>query len=194
MTLSALIIFQNFDSLPVAYSDKEFPPPLKQIQSGWLGVGTKCNDDLQVAYKKSDWNPVCIKTESMQPLIERNWLHDSQTFHITISTDKQIYQRHESISITLTNISSYALHTPSTPIVPTLQNSVGYSTSTSPFLGEDTLEPGKSIVKVFSPDDIRNSFIEPHTGLFHITADHFYMYDEQYGPKHTFEIIKSELT
>lgn len=47
--------------------------PLKQLKSGITVDEIQCKEELHLAIKTSNGNPICIKPETRQKLIERGW-------------------------------------------------------------------------------------------------------------------------
>ncbi|QLH06235.1 hypothetical protein C5F50_03445 [Nitrosopumilus ureiphilus] len=48
-------------------------PPLKQIANGISSIDVICKEDLQLVFKNMDDNPACVKTTTVDKLIERGW-------------------------------------------------------------------------------------------------------------------------
>ena len=61
-------------------------PPLKQLSIGIDPHNVICKEGLELIFKKSNFNPACVKPSSIEKLIEREWAaehnpdHDGQ-FH-----------------------------------------------------------------------------------------------------------------
>jgi len=47
--------------------------PLKQIQLGTLPQNVACKDGFELVIKASNKMPACVKTSSVQALVERGW-------------------------------------------------------------------------------------------------------------------------
>ena len=58
------------------HHDTKYESPLKQLESvsDWHDI--KCNKGLTLIFKNSIWMPVCVKTDSVEKLIERGWASD----------------------------------------------------------------------------------------------------------------------
>jgi carboxymethylenebutenolidase len=71
ISICSLIFFvQAYDySYGVAY----FSPPLKQIQNGMNPSDVTCTEGLQLVMKSSNGLPACVKSLSVEKLIERGW-------------------------------------------------------------------------------------------------------------------------
>ncbi|MFZ8908461.1 MAG: dienelactone hydrolase family protein [Nitrosopumilaceae archaeon] len=50
-----------------------FPPPLKQIQEGVEPTNVTCAEGLELVLKLSNGQPACIKSSSVEKLIQRGW-------------------------------------------------------------------------------------------------------------------------
>jgi len=52
---------------------KQPSSPKKQLQSGVLAEEIKCKEGLELAFKNTNNSPVCVKSGTLQKLIERGW-------------------------------------------------------------------------------------------------------------------------
>ena len=50
-----------------------FPPPLKQISDGIKPKNVICNEGLQIILKSNNNFPACVKPDSVEKLIKRDW-------------------------------------------------------------------------------------------------------------------------
>lgn len=57
------------DANAIAY----FPPPYKQMTDGTLPENVTCNEGLEIIVKSSSNLPVCVKSSSVEKLIDRGW-------------------------------------------------------------------------------------------------------------------------
>jgi hypothetical protein len=62
-------------SMPVTLTQS----PLKQFKSGIVANDVKCQQDLQLVIKSEDGSPVCVKSQTVQKLVERGWGWAMQT-------------------------------------------------------------------------------------------------------------------
>ncbi len=67
--LTILITSQLSSVYAIAY----FPPPLKQIRTGTAPENVTCTEGLELIFKSSNGNPVCVKPQSINKLVERKW-------------------------------------------------------------------------------------------------------------------------
>ena len=89
----------------ITHSDIDaFISPKKQIQQGILPEKILCNEGLELIFKSTDGSPACIKPSSLKPLVNREWAK-----LLELKTDKEVYQKGESMKIVLKNISSVPL-------------------------------------------------------------------------------------
>lgn len=67
------LIFSAQISYDYSYGVAYFPPPLKQIQDGTDLSDVTCTEGLELVMKVSNGQPACVKTSSVEKLIERGW-------------------------------------------------------------------------------------------------------------------------
>lgn len=67
---SGFLLSQSYD---LSYSIAYFSPPLKQIQDGTEPTNVTCTEGLELVLKLSNGQPACIKSSSVEKLIERGW-------------------------------------------------------------------------------------------------------------------------
>ncbi len=67
-------------------------PPLKQFKSGIPLDEIDCKKGFVIVVKNSNWNPVCVKAETKQKLIEREWGESSEFYGLT-KFQKEIIQQ-----------------------------------------------------------------------------------------------------
>ena len=49
--------------------------PLKQVEKGILPTEVLCKEGMELAIKKTNGNPVCLSPDTVEKLIDRNWLN-----------------------------------------------------------------------------------------------------------------------
>ena len=69
------IIVSSIGMLSV-YSEDLIASPLKQIKDGLMPEEVVCSDNLNLAIKKTNSNPACVKPDTLQKLVERGWAID----------------------------------------------------------------------------------------------------------------------
>jgi YVTN family beta-propeller protein len=67
--------------LSIITKSKSNLSPLKQFSAGIDPHDVKCNDGFSLVFKTSNFNPVCIKSSSVQKLIERGWASEHLAEH-----------------------------------------------------------------------------------------------------------------
>jgi len=55
------------------HSISYFSPPLKQLKQGTSSDNVKCTEGLQLVLKQSTGTPYCVKSSSIEKLIQRGW-------------------------------------------------------------------------------------------------------------------------
>ena len=55
------------------HSVSYFSPPLKQLKQGTSSDNVKCTEGLQLVLKQSTGTPYCVKSSSIEKLIQRGW-------------------------------------------------------------------------------------------------------------------------
>ena len=48
--------------------------PLKQIENGIFPIDVICKEGLELVFKSNNGNPACVKPETIEKLVERNWM------------------------------------------------------------------------------------------------------------------------
>ena len=92
----------------------KFVSPKKQIEKGISFEEIKCNNHLQLIFKPSDGSPACVKPETVEKLIYRNWIVQGE--RVIFITEKTQYKVGEPITVTMKNVGTVSLQTPSIPI------------------------------------------------------------------------------
>ena len=87
--LSSLFFFSQIYSSPdaIAY----FPPPLKQIQEGTEPSKVTCTEGLELVLKFSNGQPACIKSSSIEKLIQRGWAIHILPDYTNENTNSEIF-------------------------------------------------------------------------------------------------------
>lgn len=87
--LSSLFLFsQIYSSVDaIAY----FPPPLKQIQEGTDPSNVTCTEGLELVLKFSSGQPACIKSSSIEKLIQRGWAIHILPDYTNENTNSEIF-------------------------------------------------------------------------------------------------------
>ena len=68
--IATLFLVTSFDDADaIAY----FPPPLKQMAEGTLPENVTCTEGLEIIQRSSNGLPACVKTSSVEKLIQRGW-------------------------------------------------------------------------------------------------------------------------
>ena len=49
--------------------------PLKQVEKGILPTDVLCKEGMELVFKKTNGNPICLSPNTVEKLIERNWLN-----------------------------------------------------------------------------------------------------------------------
>ena len=49
--------------------------PLKQIENGILPIDVICKEGMELVFKSNNGNPACVKSETIEKLVERNWMN-----------------------------------------------------------------------------------------------------------------------
>lgn len=90
-------------SLGIAY----FSTPLKQIQDGVKPTSVTCAEGLDLVLKFSNGNPACIKTASVEKLIERGWaIHVLPDYEKSEDNNSEIFATGE-YDVETTTVSNY---------------------------------------------------------------------------------------
>lgn len=66
-------------TLIVSKAIETFDSPLTQFKSGVSINDTRCNDDLTLVIKSSNFSPACVKPETVEKLLLRGWAVDLST-------------------------------------------------------------------------------------------------------------------
>ena len=53
--------------------DSQYLSPKKQTDKGRSPENVRCNDGLELVFKKTDGSPACVTPETIEKLIQRNW-------------------------------------------------------------------------------------------------------------------------
>jgi hypothetical protein len=69
----------QFPPPPPALQVPVYPSPLEQFRTGTSINDVKCNDGLQLLIKAEDGSPACVKPETAQKLMEREWTREIVT-------------------------------------------------------------------------------------------------------------------
>lgn len=99
-------------------SESDIPPPLKQVKNGVSVDEIICKENLELVFKMHGepniWIPACVKSETAEKLIYRGWIVTGE--RVLLLTEKTEYKIGELISVTMKNMGTKKLRTPSVPI------------------------------------------------------------------------------
>lgn len=76
MNCVLIFLFSILVTTPVFLFDvngERFPSPKDQMDSGTLPIDVKCNDSLQIIFKKSSDSVACVKQSSVEKLVTYGW-------------------------------------------------------------------------------------------------------------------------
>ena len=101
---SLILTVQVYDD---AYGIMHFPPPLKQVQDGTNPSDVICTEGLELIMKFSDGQPACVKSTSVEKLIERGWaLHVLPDYEKNENNNSVIFETGD-LEVEATNISYF---------------------------------------------------------------------------------------
>ena len=56
------------------FRNNNYLAPLKQVENGISPLDVRCKEGMDLVFKKTNGNPVCVNPDTIEKLIERNWL------------------------------------------------------------------------------------------------------------------------
>jgi hypothetical protein len=62
--------------LSIITKSSSLPSPLKQFSKEIDPHEVQCNEGFSLVFKKTNFNPACVKPSSVQKLVERGWASD----------------------------------------------------------------------------------------------------------------------
>ena len=68
-------------SVPLA-SCYSIDSPKEQFSKGIDPHDVKCKENFELIFKNTDFSPACVKSSSVQKLIERGWASDHDPHHM----------------------------------------------------------------------------------------------------------------
>ena len=77
------VLFWVFTVISVPFaSGYSGDSPREQFSKGIDPHDVKCKENFEIVFKNSDFSPACVKSTSVQKLIERNWASDHDPYHM----------------------------------------------------------------------------------------------------------------
>ena len=93
-----LFVSSCISSVIAVGATEHFPSPYKQFSDGIIPENIVCAEGLEAVLKSSVGYPACVKSTSVEKLIQRGWatkisLHDSSFFHADVLSHDEITKK-----------------------------------------------------------------------------------------------------
>ena len=101
-----LLAVTSFDITEFSYGEEYFPP-LKQVQDGIKPTSVTCAEGMELVLKFSNGSPACIKTSSVEKLVERGWaIHVLPDYEKSENNNSEIFAMGD-YDVTTENVNYY---------------------------------------------------------------------------------------
>jgi hypothetical protein len=160
----------EFDQTNPCYSkvffESRVEPPLKQFNAGIRYPDISCKEGLELAVKKTNGHPVCVKPESVLELVKRGWASIDKVYDLINPQAYLITKNEQTFQIQYTldgaKLSEIVNDDLTNSIHVLLDNSIG----------------GKLVISI--PRDLLDAKIGPSDDVFFILIDRWeYLYGEK---------------
>jgi hypothetical protein len=177
----------NFSQISAEEFEEVILSPKKQIDSGKSPNEVICKEGLELIFKSSNGSPACVKSQTIEKLLLRNWAITHPISLVVFYTDKTEYEFGEPITISMKNESNEIFSTPSVPVGFSIidENGVRICSWIGMYEAIGQFHPQQNVTKTWGQKYCEQwtpieSEIQVPSGIYTIIGDHFIYYPKPF--------------